>query len=62
MNDSVCAFFAQTANNGKEYNFNYHNLDLVILVGYRVNLKEYKIPLLCKKCTLEIRQVRRIIS
>ena len=39
MNDSVCAFFAHTANNGKEYNFNYHNLDLVILVGYRVNSK-----------------------
>lgn len=62
MNDSVCAKNAQTANNGKEYNFNYHNLDLVILVGYIVNLKEYKIPLLCKKCTLEIRQARRIIS
>ena len=39
MNDSVCAFFAHTANNGKEYNFNYHNLDLVFLVGYRVNSK-----------------------
>ena len=62
MNDSVCAFFAQTANNGKEYNFNYYNLDLVILVGHIVNLKKYKIPLLCKKCTLEIRQARRIIS
>ena len=36
MNDSVCAFFTHTANNGKEYNFNYHNLYLVILVGYRV--------------------------
>ena len=39
MNDLVCAFFAHTANNGREYNFKYHNLDLVFLVGYRVNSK-----------------------
>ena len=39
MNDSVCAFFAHTENNRKEYNFNYHNLDLVFLAGYRVNSK-----------------------
>ena len=39
MYDSVCAFFAHTANNGREYNFNYQNLDLVFLVGYRVNSK-----------------------
>ena len=49
MNDSVCAFFAHTENDGREYNIKYYNLDVVILVGYRyrVNLKEYKIPLLC---------------
>jgi len=39
VNDSVCAFYTYTANNRKEYNFNYHNLDLVILVGYSVNSK-----------------------
>jgi hypothetical protein len=39
VSDLVCAFFAHTANNRKEYNFNYHNLDLVFLVGYRVNSK-----------------------
>ena len=42
MNDSVCAFFAHTANNRKEYNFTYHNLDLVILAGYRVNSKRVR--------------------
>ena len=62
MDDSVCAFFAHTENDGREYNVKYYNLDVVILVGYRVNLKEYKILLLCKKCTLEIRQTRKIIS
>ena len=39
LEDSVCAFFAHIANNGREYNFNYHILDLVFLVGYRVNSK-----------------------
>lgn len=48
MDDSVCAFFAHTENDGREYNVKYYNLDIVILVGYRVNLKEYKILLLCK--------------
>ena len=47
MYDSVCAFFAHTTNDRREYNVKYYNLDVVILVGYRVNLKEYKIPLLC---------------
>ena len=42
MNDSVCAFFAHTANNRKEYNFTYPNLDLVILEGYRVNSKRVR--------------------
>ena len=40
---------------GRIFQVDVYNLDVVILVGYRVNLKEYKIPLMCKKCTLEIR-------
>ncbi len=35
--DSVCANFAHTANDGKSYNTMFYNLDLVIAVGYRVN-------------------------
>jgi hypothetical protein len=62
VDDSVCAFFAHTDNDGREINVKYYNLDVVILVGYRLNLKEYKISLMCKKCTLEIGQTRRIIS
>lgn len=35
--DSVCAEFAHTAEDGKIYNTQFCNLDAVILVGYRVN-------------------------
>lgn len=35
--DSVVAFFATTANDGKTYRVEYFNLDMVISVGYRVN-------------------------
>ena len=35
--DSVCAIFAHTAQDGKEYQTNHYNLDAVISVGYRVN-------------------------
>src|SRR5574344_1341882 len=35
--DSVVAFFATTANDGKLYNVVYYNLDMIISVGYRVN-------------------------
>jgi hypothetical protein len=35
--DSVCANFAHTANDGKTYNTNFYNLDAIISVGYRVN-------------------------
>lgn len=35
--DSVVAFFATTANDGKIYNVVYYNLDMIISVGYRVN-------------------------
>ncbi len=35
--DSVCAKFAHTAEDGKMYNTQFYNLDAVISVGYRVN-------------------------
>ena len=35
--DSVVAFFATTAADGKQYNVAYYNLDMIISVGYRVN-------------------------
>ena len=63
MNDSVCAFFAHTANNGKEYNFNYHNLGLVILVRYRVNSKRVQeFNIVEKSVHWKFRETRRIIS
>lgn len=35
--DSVCANFAHTAEDGKTYRTKYYNLDAIIAVGYRVN-------------------------
>ncbi|SHN52019.1 virulence RhuM family protein [Desulfovibrio litoralis] len=35
--ETVCAFFAHTATDGKTYNTQYYNLDAIISVGYRVN-------------------------
>lgn len=35
--DSVVAFFATTARDGKTYQVEYFNLDLILSVGYRVN-------------------------
>jgi hypothetical protein len=35
--DSVCAIFARTAEDGKTYQTNFYNLDAIIAVGYRVN-------------------------
>lgn len=35
--DSVVAFSATTARDGKQYNVAYYNLDMIISVGYRVN-------------------------
>ena len=39
IENSVCAFFAHTASDGKVYNIKYYNLDVVISVGYRVKSK-----------------------
>jgi hypothetical protein len=38
--ESVCAKFAHTADDGKTYNTKYYNLDAIIAVGYRVNSKK----------------------
>ncbi len=35
--ESVCAKFAHTAADGKNYATKYYNLDAIIAVGYRVN-------------------------
>ena len=35
--ESVCAKFAHTAEDGKTYNTAFYNLDAIISVGYRVN-------------------------
>lgn len=40
VEDSVCANFAHTAQDGKTYQTNFYNLDAIIAVGYRVNSKE----------------------
>jgi hypothetical protein len=40
VEDSVCANFAHTAEDGKTYQTNFYNLDAIIAVGYRVNSKE----------------------
>ena len=37
--NSVCSFFEHTAEDGKNYNVQYYNLDMIISVGYRVNSK-----------------------
>ncbi len=37
VKDSVCAFFAHTAADGKTYQIQYYNLDAIISVGYRAN-------------------------
>jgi len=38
--ESVCAFFAHTGSDGKNYNIKYYNLDAILSVGYRVNSKQ----------------------
>ena len=37
--NAVCAIFAHTATDGKNYNTQFYNLDAIISVGYRVNSK-----------------------
>jgi hypothetical protein len=37
--NAVCAKFAHTASDGKTYQTNYYNLDVIISIGYRVNSK-----------------------
>ena len=37
--NSVWAKFARTGNDGKQYDVDYYNLDVIISVGYRVNSK-----------------------
>ncbi len=39
VKDSVCAFFAHTAADGKTYETQFYNLDMIISTGYRVNSK-----------------------
>jgi len=38
--DSVCANFARTAEDGKTYQVEHYNLDVIISVGYRVKSKQ----------------------
>ena len=38
--NSVCRKFRHTAQDGKSYNTNYYNLDVIISVGYRVKSKQ----------------------
>jgi len=40
MDDSVIRKFRITADDGKSYNTNHYNLDMIIAVGYRVNSKQ----------------------
>ena len=51
LEKSVIAFFATTANDGKNYNVEYYNLDMVISIGYRVKSKR---GILFRKWALEI--------
>ena len=39
IKDSVCSFFEHTAEDGKKYNTQHYNIDVIISVGYRVKSK-----------------------
>lgn len=39
LDDAVVANFATTAKDGKKYQIDYYNLDMIISVGYRVKSK-----------------------
>ncbi|MBQ6782966.1 MAG: virulence RhuM family protein [Acholeplasmatales bacterium] len=36
LDNSVVAFFATTATDGKTYNIRYYNLDMITAIGYRI--------------------------
>lgn len=38
--NSVCAIYAHTANDGKKYKTKFYNLDMILSVGYRANSKK----------------------
>ena len=38
--NSVCSYFEHTAKDGKKYNVQFYNLDMIISAGYRVNSKQ----------------------
>ena len=38
--NSVCAKFAQTADDGKTYNYKFYSLAAIIAVGYRINSEQ----------------------
>ncbi len=48
VRESVVANFATTASDGKTYQVDYYNLDVIISVGYRVKSKRGTQPLLSK--------------
>ena len=35
--DSVCAIFAQTADDGKTYQYKFYSIPAIVAVGYRIN-------------------------
>ena len=37
LDNSVCAKFAQTADDGKTYNYKFYSLSAIVAVGYRTN-------------------------
>jgi hypothetical protein len=54
IENSVCAKFAHTAKDGKTYETNSYNLDMIISVGYRVNsLQATQFPIWATKTLKE---------
>ncbi|MBR3161527.1 MAG: virulence RhuM family protein [Bacilli bacterium] len=37
--NSVCKYFLHTAEDGKNYNTKYYNLDVIIAIGFKINSK-----------------------
>ncbi|MGC1377378.1 MAG: RhuM family protein [Anaerolineales bacterium] len=51
--NSICAIFAHTAEDGKDYQTNFYNLDAIISVGYRVNSEQatrFRMPQTSEVC------------